>query len=376
MYFPAEIEIEIASYLIKEDLINFRLTCKSFAKAGISLIPRNGISVMNTTRDTDALHELLKCTSIAKNTKSLRIFHAEWPVCSRHEWETHHLLFGGNSRFVHKYKRLLANDQENAFAEYEQFIKQQIGRRPSNDVDNITDLLRSLPNLESIEISSMNKCFWKLADNERFRRLQKSIWLYPRQSHDISSTLESTLIAIGTSSSRIQRLQIRGWVNPEKLSLAGNMPGFSSTTKLLVEGFQMYENEQSVHHFLRLFPNLIDVSLFFDGHRPALTSLDSMDWPQVKSMKLHGMWTSEEQFFDIFSRFSKSLLLFGLNRPALTDGSWKGLFTKIKNVGAGAMVTAGGELYGRSFHETIDINEEKARLLERFVQDTDFEWPF
>jgi hypothetical protein len=86
MNLPTKILVEIACQLNASDLSNFRCTNRAFGAIGLGLIPRNGISVMNTFQDLRDCKSLLRCQEIAVNVRRLRIYHAEWPrSCSKYD---------------------------------------------------------------------------------------------------------------------------------------------------------------------------------------------------------------------------------------------------------------------------------------------------
>jgi hypothetical protein len=123
---PAEILLAIASNLRAKDFRNFRLVNKRIGNTTLCLIPKNGLSVLNTVRSLQGLKHLLGCPSISNNVREVTLFHREWPIYSRGEWETHPLLYGGNNRTnacgIHPVGSSLANI---AFTEYEAFVTEE-----------------------------------------------------------------------------------------------------------------------------------------------------------------------------------------------------------------------------------------------------------
>ncbi|KAH9203191.1 hypothetical protein DL95DRAFT_321902, partial [Leptodontidium sp. 2 PMI_412] len=191
MNVPFELLSCIASELGSNDLANFRLANRACANAAVSLIPRHGISVLNTSRDIKELQDVLQHPGIANNVKNLRVFHVQWPVCSRQEWETHHLLFGGNGRLQHQFPSTTSVRQlsDKAFAAYQEHISEQESRRYFDEVSALYDIFSLLPNLTSIQVSNMHEYLWNPKSNRRYYKLQQSIWLSPFYSSDVTRTV-------------------------------------------------------------------------------------------------------------------------------------------------------------------------------------------
>ncbi|KAH6666362.1 hypothetical protein B0J14DRAFT_568447 [Halenospora varia] len=377
MQIPTELLIEIASNLIAQDLSNFRLISKRFASAGLGLIPSNGLSVMNIAGDLKDCRELVKCRSIAQNVRHLRLFHAEWPpACSKLEWERHPLLFGGNDRFnVGGLDALEVEKSKSAFAAYTTFKREEETWRGADDVVCLFNILRSLPNLKSFEISHMQNCVWRPATNSRYHRLLKRIWVAPYLVNDISPAVEMSLLALGNGFPNLQRFDVLGTLNPKVMGL--RLPAqFGHIQRLSVNTFRLMDNEDSVRDFLSLFPNLTHLRLNFQGFAPSVDLIGSLSWSSLRYLHLNGMWTSEYEYLEIFKQHQGSLQEFIIGNSALTQGSWKSLFTRIRSMRCPTLVTAEGELYGRSNRETLNMHPEDVMLLRLYMQDLKAPWPF
>ena len=147
MEVPLEILIAIASQLNIEDLSSFRLINRQCANAGLSLIPQNRLSVIDTIECLENFKAFLQCESIRNNTKKITFVYGKWPVCrSRKAWACHPLLFRGNDRSnatrLHSTDYIVANL---AFKNYSKFLKRELARRYYNDVADIFDILSALP---------------------------------------------------------------------------------------------------------------------------------------------------------------------------------------------------------------------------------------
>lgn len=123
---PPEIIIRIASLLPVEDLKNFRLADHACAAAGLSNIPQNGLSVLDTAEHLESLSALLRSSAIANNTKRLTLFCGIWPF---HFW--------GKGQY-----------------HQESFVEDQPTKRYfDDDVEALFGILFSLPNLQHFQIS-------------------------------------------------------------------------------------------------------------------------------------------------------------------------------------------------------------------------------
>ena len=373
MYIPIELLSYIASQLGSNDLANFRLASRDCAYAGVALIPRHGISVINTSRDIKELHDVLQHPAIAHNVNILRIFHAQWPICSRHEWETYHLLFGGNGR-VFPSTALTRQLSDKAFAAYEEHISEQQSRIYFDEISSLSEVFSLLPNLTAVHISDMHEYLWNPKSHRRFYKLQQSIWIAPFYNGNVARTVESVLLAVNTEQPK--SLSISGYFDPTDL-YTNPSTKYSQLRNLEVQAFRAIENKKGIRSFLLMFPNLHTLSVNFRGYAPRVGIFESICWPRLKRLDIQGLWTSETEYYNILERHIKSLVYFGLHHPSLTDGSWQSLFTKIRNLQPQPQITLSGELYGTSGGETLDMgcDERRSRLL-RFLEDHHTVWPF
>lgn len=363
--FPIEILTAIATELNAAELSSFRLASRTFAIAGAPILPKNGLSVMNSSNDIQALQSLLKCASIANNVKTLRLYHVEWPLCIAKEWETHAVLFRSNSR-------LQTKSTNYEIRAYEDFKIDQNSRRHSDDA--LTNLMKRLCNLETIVVSSLQDCFWSHNSNSRYQRLRKTVWVLPYRSREVSGAFQQLFSASGISQ-RTKNLQVFGCFDPSILHLNKSSTNFSWIQKLTVQGFKISDNDESIRQFLDRFRNLKELSISFHGWGPVAV-LGSLQWPYLEEVSLHGVWTAEKEFYSLFKNHSTTLQRFDINSSSLTQGSWENLFTKMRDLGSQAAVSASGELYGRTARETLNMDCEHAVNLERFMVDSSVDWPF
>jgi hypothetical protein len=126
-----------------------------------------------------------------------------------------------------------------------------------------------------------------------------------------------------------------------------------------------------------MFPGLTSLSVEFDGWTSSIpTFLGSLHWPCLESLQLSELWASEDHIIDIFTAHKSTLKCFVLIEPALTDGTWRTLITRIRNFATSIQVVLQGELFGCSSQESITMNDKTEVLLQEFIYNTHLPWPF
>lgn len=368
-----EILIDIASYLNATDLGNFRHASRKCARAGVSLIAQNGLSVLNTSAGLREIQQLLQCKSIATSTRQLTISHGGWPVCTRQEWEIHPLLFGGQSRL----QMLQTSNADKAFAAYSAFIAEEQNRGHDEDVNTISQTLTLLSSLQTIVISHMQIWSWHPSRNTKYRNLQREIWMTPYHNDTVAPAVQTSLLALSSGFPNITCLTIYGTFNPAELYRCQSGLQFPSICKLYIVSLQIRENEDVIQNFLQAFPNLVDLSLTFKGWGPSIPNIaGKLFWPRLKKLRLDDLWASEGDIFSIFEGHQYTLEYFSLGNTTIVQGSWRSLFTRIRGLSARGQITADGELYGRRSKDTLNMNHVTRSLLRVFMQDKQASWPF
>jgi hypothetical protein len=371
---PLEILSLIAAELNAHDLKSFRLVIVKWASVGASLVARNGISILNTADCLQELSDFLD-SELVHSARKFTIFHGEWPRCSRQEWETHPLLRGGNDRsnLVYVQDRY-ALKADKAFREYSNFIKGEEGRRYWDDVYAINRALEALSNINTVNISHIQT--WHPSHNSKYQDLQSRIWMAPTRQDGVSSAVQTFLLAFGQGYPNITSIAINGTFDATDVHLSGGTT-FSGIQKLQVTSFKVLQSQEDIRLFLQAFPNLTHLSIGFQGWGPSIPDIiGRLFWPKLKVLKVNGIWASQQEILAIFEHHQSSLEEFTLNHAALTQGSWKSLFTKIRHLNTQVHVSAEGELYGRRSKDTLILHHAAtARLLE-FMKDLTVLWPF
>jgi hypothetical protein len=320
---------------------------------------------------------LQSCSSIAEGTKQLTISHGSWPICSRGEWETHPLLFGGNDRW--NAIQVTDGDRvEEAFSEYKKFITEEQDRRLPEDVETIAYLLNLLPNLQTIVISPMQDWSWHPTRNTKYHNLQKRIWINPYMHNSVAEAVQTLLLAFSNKFINIPCLTIYGTLDPSELYLSPSSSRFPTIYKLCVMSFQILENGDVIQKFLQSFPNLVELSVKFQGWESSIPNIvGELFWPHLKALRLDDLWASEGDIFDLFKRHQHTLERFSLGDTTIVQGSWKSLFTRIRSLCLTTQIVVDGELYGRRSRDTVTIHHHGAAArLTSFMQDQNVPWPF
>ena len=366
-----EILHSVASYLDADDLRNFRLVSPECARAGASFIARNGLSVLNTSAGLREIRELLQYKSIAFNTRQLTICHGEWAVCSRREWGVHPLLLAGQSRF----QGLQTRRASVAFAAYSAFMAEEKRRRPKCDVEAISEALSLLPNLRAVAISHVKSWVLHPSRNIKYRELQERVWLAPNiKPNVVSPAAHLFLRALRGGFSNVTCLVIHGTFNPAELSRA--VLQLPSIHTLHINSLQV-QGGGVTRKFLEAFPNLVDLSVTFQGWGQAIPDIvGELFWPHLRRLRLDELWASEEEIFSVFEHHQEGLDCFSLGNTTITQGSWRSLFSRMRNLKAQGQVIADGELFGRRSKDTLNMNSVASAQLDQFMQDGQRLWPF
>lgn len=378
MQVPLEIMISIASHLDAKSLCNFRLASQKCAKAGISLIPQNGLSVLNTPSSLRDLKELLQESSISTNTRHLTIVQAIWPVCTRQKWEIHPLLSQGRSNPRLCFPDVQKSCVDEAFAAYSEFIKEQLAWKYHEVINNLLNILRLLPNLSTVKVASAQMWVWNSSKNVRYHKLIKRIWMAPHLDYEVSATLQSLLLAFESGFDNIKNLHVVGEFNPSFLIMIPLASYFASIQYLNVDTFKAFHNGDDIKKFLQAFFNITELFMAFQGMDPSIINvIGQLFWHCLQILHMNDIWASEDEIFECYRKHSGTLTCFGMHNASLTQGSWRGLFTRMRSLKAQAGIVAGGELYGRKSKHTLDLrHKDTSLLLEKFLQDPSMHWPF
>ena len=373
MILPIEILELIASELNAIDLRSFRLASNECARAGAFLVGHRGISIIDTAACLKDLNGLLDCVHILKSIKKLTIFHGEWPICSRKDWEIHPLLFDGNARSNVAYvQNRCASKADSAFRKYTEFIADERARKHDDDIETLGKAMKALGNLRTVNISHMKTLH--ASKNPKYSNLRGEIWMTPYRQDRISPAVRTFLLAFVGEFPNIQNIGIHGAFDATEVTLAAQYP---SIRALDVGSFHVHQSQETIRRFLLAFPNLLHLSIGFQGWGPSIPDIvGDLYWPNLQTLKLKEIWASEQDIINMFTIHQKTLKAFALNHAALTQGSWKSLFSRLRDLNTLAEITAEGELYGRRSRDTLILDRAAAADLGAFMWDRERDWPF
>jgi hypothetical protein len=368
MDIPPEILFKIAAQLNAQDLGQFRLANRYFSRVAGPLIARNGLSLLNISEEIKRLEQIFEDANIAQSARKLTISYGNWPVCTRQEWELHPLLFGGQARF----QSFRTSRADRAFQEYSAFIKDEKDRTHQKDLDATFRVLSLLPNLHTIVIAQMH---WYPSRNTRYRSLQQKIWMTPYTNDPIAPAVQTFLLTFTHRFPNVSCFEIHGAFVPTELCHTGMK--FFYIRKLYISSLQVQRNEDVTRIFLQAFPNLTDLSIKFKGWDQAIPNVtSSLVFSSLRNTSFDNLWASEEQILIFFKDHQETLEIFSLGNTTIIHGSWRSLFTRIRNLNARAQIKINGELYGRTSKDTLSLNPITIILLTDFLLDRNLTWPF
>ena len=365
MTFPVELLVQTASHLSARDLGSFRCTCRGFAELSSHLIPRNGLTILDTTQGLNELLELLKRADIANNTRKLVVHSAEWDYCQRHEWERYYLSYKNYGSNIDK-----------VYNEYKKFIKAEGERTCPTDIERFSKVLGRLPALESITVGSLPCYPWNPLPNRQYSKLWREIGVLPLPNTSIEKIVQ-IILGVFQSSLHIKKMSIMGSINPTKLQVNWSSTFFESIQYLQIESLCIYDDEKRTQQFLLAFPNVVELTLAFGDIRPPTdTLLGPLYWKSLKLMELKSIQATEDDIFKLLSSHTLSLKKFHIRDSYLTRGSWMSLLTRMRNLRLLPKIEAEGKLYEPSTNTTIYLNRSRKAQLAHFLTDGTAAWPF
>lgn len=380
MYLPQEILIQIAWLLNAKDLAAFRLVNRQHCEAGFSALAKNGISLLDTVTDMLELTSIVRTTRLSRHVRQLKLFHGDWPLCSRDEWETHPLLFGGNDRsHLSKIDLILSREAHHAFRRYERFMQREMSRRFEDDIFALNQVLNDLPLLSSFAINHIQSCVWRNTTLNRYDRLQRSIWLAPNLTSDVSAAVETFLLALPNDHT-LSKFTIGGLFNPSLIGLNYGILVFDKIRHLEIANLRVNNDETAMVDFLSAFPNLSTLSLQILGYGPTTRFLGRVSWKSLKMLDVGGFWSSEADLSHFLSAHAGTLNILTLTDIALIEGSWRSFFTRtralLQEQKECIQINIEGELYGRNCRETLSPMQHKQAKLDAFLANSGTVWPF
>lgn len=200
---PPELVIRIAS-LPLDAVQNLRLSSSWLANITVPVFAHT-IGVLHTVDCIRDLQYFLADATIAKNIRTLRIYHAVWPKCPRSRWATHPLLSGGERNGTLCWEN---PDVKNAYHAYNKFVMSQ----PT--AESLKRVFAALPALSCIAIEHVRK--WRREKHPKYNRLISKIWMEPHFADAVEATVKTALQALEICGG-IKVLRISGKFNPQKI---------------------------------------------------------------------------------------------------------------------------------------------------------------
>jgi hypothetical protein len=319
------------------DLGVFRRACHEFAALTSHLIPRHGLSVLNTVNSVNELLSLLENPHIARNTRSLLIYSAEWQRYHWWEWESGFLEKRQTSESCQSLNTKMA------YRNYKKFIKLEQSRTSNTDKQMYSRALARMPALQSIRIQPL-RCFpWNPHPSHQFSRLQRDIGLSPPITIGMEELVHVFLYILQSDTVHIDTMSVIESFNPSRLPV-GKF-SLENIRYLHVESFYVFKNEQRADEFLLAFPNLVEISLSFSIRwQPRYTLLPRASWRFLRIMRLKSVHSTEEDILSLFARHTSSLQRFCIRDSCLDQGSWQSLFNSMRNVAPSVEIEVKGTI--------------------------------
>ena len=374
---PGEILILIAADLSARDLGNFRLCSRRCAQAGIYFLAKNGFSIVNTSGCLEDFRELLQNKILAKSVREVSLLHEQWPAFSRLEWEINSLYlqatnFSASSLETDYRSAPRPELSDEAFTAYQSFIFRDQRRLSHDHVRFLVDILGSIPNLRTINVSSVLYLIQNSSPRLKYLNFQQSIGLSPFTVDLVDYATQSLLLALRCGLPNVKRLIVRGILNPGQLNIAWSTK-LPCIELLHLSTLQIIENQAAVRDFLLTFPNLVKLFITFKGY--GSTTIESLYYARLEKLHLGDVWATEQDLFGLFQRHQRTLRSLHLCNPLLIQGSWRSLFARIRSLKCNVLVTGEGE-FRQQDKARIKMTPAGRESLATFMNDIHAPWPF
>lgn len=328
---PLELLLAIALYLPTTDLRNFRLTSRKNATIGYPVLV-NHLSLLDLLQCLKDFKAFLDNIGPITSTRHLTVYYGRWPTCTRNQWEVHPL------QSFELHPRVLANETrsredtyaiDGAYQRYQEFLHSESQRDPDNEHRLWKDILRALPNLNTITIAHLHTWDRRTNGNLRYANLRKEIWVSSFFNESVNS-LVSRILNLGSLRS-LRKLVIRDKFSPAAISLHTKLENITTLEMRAIQGDAVTSDNLS--RFLSAFPNLEHLSICL-----APGSKRSMPLPVVSSLlclqtlRLSQLWTTEDALVGIFET-NPPLSVLELSKITLWNGNWHSLLTRVRDLG-------------------------------------------
>lgn len=325
-YLPHELLLEVVHGLDSiYDIRAFRLVCRAWATVGYPALAHH-MTVLNTNITLKEFTEFFQQSPAAGTyTKQLTIFHIQWPVCPRTEWETYPLLLGGQKVWA-DCAGSLDPAMDEAYAAYEEFVSTESARTCSGESTIAHTLLHSLPNLTTLAINPLDT--WSSHQRNQIHHLSfiKRLWMWPSHGH-IQNVVRWVLPAV-CHFSNITRLEISGVFRPYSPTIR-----LDHILHLRINSLDTIGGRnRDLIDFLMAFPKVQELSLVMKKTNPVLViPLYTLSLPCLRSLYIGRLNVSERSVYQ-FVKAQPYLASLTFSNIRMVAGSWVSLFAQIQQL--------------------------------------------
>lgn len=366
---PPELLGAIALNLPIPDLRRFRLLGRRYADAGFPALVRE-LTFLNTLGAADALQTLSRSPYGSLGaTRHLTIYHGAWPMAaSQDEW-------AGQFLFLRSRRGSSPTATQQAYHCYEQFRRQEVSRTFETDVHLFRSVLAHFPSLRELTLSHIHSWRMRYLDHAHFRDLANSIWVIPSFESFVADAM-SRLFPVLWTCSRLERLNVDGLLDAR--DLCPKQYRFNTIRHLSLNAILAGEGlENSIASFLGAFPGLTALAIKTFPRGPVSHQrlpLEQMRWSDLQFCDIISTWVPEDELFSFTE--SHPLKRLTLKEVRLTSGSWKSFFSRVRKLQPRPTIVCYDILHGRSEQGWLMEDVVLQRLLDRFLVNAEFPWPF
>lgn len=315
-HIPQEILTSIAWQVSSiEDLRAFRCVCSAWARAGYVALGHH-LAVLNTE---ESLQRIIQFLSVAPSsrvfTKELSIYHCEWPVCQKHNWETHPLLFGGKDLWAPTGSSL-CEVVDAAFSEYRNFIDIEGKRTADSDLKNFTNVLEMLPSLTTLRITYVPNWAWMATGKPQYKALMKKIWLRPSFRGHTKEAVQRILPTLNLFP-LITHLRLDNSFQPydPKLSV-------EHVQSLCIKEMEINPRERlSAVAFIAAFRNLRHIYISFKMASPTVLPISRAVLPYLQAARFDNVFCSENDLLSFLVK-QPPAARFTFTNITMVQGTW------------------------------------------------------
>lgn len=203
----------------------------------------------------------------------------------------------------------------------------------------LSDMLSQLPNLRELSLMALPARHLR-APGQRHRQATP---YFPVQAPEpaIAPLVNLAMPVLGEQC-QIESLDVSGPMDASDLI---HYPSIPSVTTLRIQSMRVHAGTQAgAMRFLSCFPNVRWAALELRSYSVySVLLLDGFRWPQLSSLALYGLWTTEPALLSFLERH-ELLGALHLQDISLALGSWKRVLERIRSEHPRVRVSLGGTL--------------------------------